>query len=186
MQDNIFIFRWIIRILKLAVMVCKFTGLYISVLTMIVLGIIESKFHIRSGSIAGHIEMIILYLSFIPVPFITIQNVVRMVKTDFSLKEFIYKVLNKRQRETFENIDKSLVGLESGIVLGKTKNTYLVMEEHSEGHIMVVGGQGSGKSSSVAIPTLLNYNSSIFAIDIKGELSETCKNYRKKDIQPIK
>jgi len=54
------------------------------------------------------------------------------------------------------------------------------MEEHSEGHIMVVGGQGSGKSTSIAIPTLLNYNSSIFAIDIKGELSETCKNYRKK------
>lgn len=180
MQDNIFIFRWILRIFKLAVVVCKFTGLYITVLTMIVLGILESKFHIKSGSVASDIEMIILYLSFVPIPFITIQNIVRMVKADFCLKEFIYKALNKKQGKTFENIDKSLVGLESGIVLGKTKNTYLVMEEHSEGHIMVVGGQGSGKSTSVAIPTLLNYNSSIFAIDIKGELSETCKNYRKK------
>ena len=181
MQDNIFIFRWIIRILKLAVMVCKFTGLYITVLTIIVLGILESKFHIKSGSVASDIEMIILYLSFVPVPFITIQNIVRMFKADFSLKELIYNVLNKKQGEkTFENIDKSLIGLESGVVLGKANNKYLVMEEHSEGHIMVVGGQGSGKSTSVAIPTLLNYNSSIFAIDIKGELSETCKNYRTK------
>lgn len=180
MQDNIFIFRWIMRILKLVVILCKFTGLYITVLTMIVLLFLESKFNIKSGSIASDIEMIILYLSFIPVPFITIQNVIRMFKADFSLKEFICRVLNKKQGKTFENIDKSLVGLESGIVLGKINNKYLVMEEHSEGHLMVVGGQGSGKSSSVAIPTLLNYNSSVFAIDIKGELSATCKNYRKR------
>lgn len=179
MQDNIFIFRWIIRILNLTVKVCKFTGLYIPVITIIILGIIESKFKIRSGSIASDIEMIILYMSYVPVPFILIENVVRIFKSDFSLKELISDVLNKKQGETFENIDISFVGLESGVVLGKTNNKYLVMEEKSEGHIMVVGGQGSGKSTSVAIPTLLNYNSSIFAIDIKGELSETCKNYRK-------
>lgn len=70
------------------------------------------------------------------------------------------------------------MGLESSVVLGKLSTNYIVMPEHSEGHLMVIGGQGSGKSTSIANPTLLNYNSSILAIDIKGELSDTCRSYR--------
>jgi type IV secretion system protein VirD4 len=42
-----------------------------------------------------------------------------------------------------------------------------------DGHILVIGGAGSGKSSCVAIPTLRNYwDGRFLAIDIKGELAE--------------
>ena len=43
---------------------------------------------------------------------------------------------------------------------------------------MVIGGVGSGKSSCVAMPTIRSWNSRIFAIDIKGELSGYAKQYR--------
>jgi len=48
---------------------------------------------------------------------------------------------------------------------------YFFKSENTDGHILVCGGAGSGKSSSIAIPSLLAWNSRIFAIDIKGELS---------------
>jgi len=51
------------------------------------------------------------------------------------------------------------------------KPQYFTKSEQTDGHILIVGGPGSGKSSGLAIPSLLAWRSSIFAIDIKGELS---------------
>lgn len=174
-------------VLKLLVKALGFTGLYLPIITLIVLRFLESKFNIqvKSGNTMDNLEFIVILLSIVPVPFITLQNIIRLGKPDFSLIGSVYSLIESRNRtkannshKTYEKVDKELIGLESGVVLGKINRDYLVMEEKSEGHIMVVGGQGSGKSTSVAIPTLLNYNSSIFAIDIKGELSESSKSYR--------
>ena len=49
-------------------------------------------------------------------------------------------------------------------------------EESEDGHIMIVGGVGSGKSSCLAIPSLLSWNERVFAIDIKGELYAKTKH----------
>lgn len=60
----------------------------------------------------------------------------------------------------------------TGIVLGKYKNKYVCKKLTEDGHIFLLGGSGSGKSSCYVIPTLLtNLNVRIFAVDIKGELS---------------
>lgn len=64
-----------------------------------------------------------------------------------------------------------------GIVLGKDIKTrkYVGKRIEDDGHIFIIGGSGSGKSSCYVIPSLLmNKEASIFAIDIKGELS--CKS----------
>lgn len=42
----------------------------------------------------------------------------------------------------------------------------------SEGHIAVVGGEGSGKSAGIIKPTLRTWGGAICATDIKGELSD--------------
>lgn len=43
--------------------------------------------------------------------------------------------------------------------------------EELDGHVLVVGGAGSGKSSCIAIPTLRDYwHASALVVDIKGEL----------------
>lgn len=174
-------------LLKIVFKLIKFTGFYFVILGYLILDYEDYKFN--RGELPTFIshetwELLVLIIFGIGVVLsilTTIQNIIRIVKPDFSFYALIarHRTLKRKEvGETFENVDKSLVGLDSGIVLGKMKRDYLVMEEQAEGHIMVVGGQGSGKSSCVAIPTLLNYTSSIFAIDIKGELSEVSRNFR--------
>lgn len=173
-------FTLLMAFFKLLIKFIGFTGLYLPIIMLIILRIIEDKFNIPvvAGNTMDNVEVVVMLLSLVPVPFITLQNIIRLGKPDFSFIEWIASKRSRKDNGTFEKVDRELVGLESGVVLGKMSRQYLVMEEQSEGHIMVIGGQGSGKSTSIAIPTLLNFNSSVFAIDIKGELSETCKNYR--------
>ena len=58
-----------------------------------------------------------------------------------------------------------------GIVFGKSKDKYVCKDINEDGHIFLIGGSGSGKSSCLVIPTLLvNPDTRVFATDIKGEL----------------
>jgi type IV secretion system protein VirD4 len=59
--------------------------------------------------------------------------------------------------------------LPAGFVFGKM-GMYLAKKSTQDGHILVVGGSGSGKSSCLAIPSLLSWRQRVFAVDIKGEL----------------
>ena len=65
-----------------------------------------------------------------------------------------------------------------GIVFGRQGRKYIVKPENVDSHVLVVGGVGSGKSSCIAIPTLRAWCSSVFAIDIKGELYDKSKYHR--------
>jgi len=65
-----------------------------------------------------------------------------------------------------------------GFIFGKHNGSYVVKSEDKDGHIMVVGGVGRGKSSCIAMPTLRAWKSPVFAIDIKGELSDHAKKHR--------
>lgn len=55
-------------------------------------------------------------------------------------------------------------GRKDGVDIGKNMNV--------DGHVIVFGGSGSGKSSCIAIPTLNRYECGVFAVDVKdgGEL----------------
>jgi len=55
----------------------------------------------------------------------------------------------------------------------------IVKDEAEDGHILVVGGVGSGKSSGIAIPSLLAWRERVFCIDIKGELYKQTQRIRK-------
>lgn len=65
-----------------------------------------------------------------------------------------------------------------GIVFGKSEGNYIIKPESKDGHTLVVGGVGSGKSSCVAMPTIRAWQSRIFAVDIKGELLIYARKYR--------
>jgi len=85
---------------------------------------------------------------------------------------------------------KRILGLEStevrqqqtpsrGFVFGRDSSGYFVIKhENKDGHIMIVGGVGTGKSTCIVMPTLRVWKSRIFVIDIKGELSSYAKKYR--------
>ena len=66
----------------------------------------------------------------------------------------------------------------TGIVLGKYRGKYVCRDINADGHVFLIGGTGSGKSSCNVIPSLLaNPDASIFAVDIKGELSFKTAKY---------
>ena len=65
-----------------------------------------------------------------------------------------------------------------GFVFGKHNGNYIVKPEDKDGHILVVGGVGRGKSTCIAMPTLRAWKSPVFAVDIKGELSAYASKYR--------
>ena len=82
-------------------------------------------------------------------------------------------------------VDKQLLHKKPcGIVFGKDVHTgrYVCQNTDRRGiaHELIIGGSGSGKSSSLIIPTLLvNQEKTVVAIDIKGELSRKTVDLQK-------
>lgn len=70
-----------------------------------------------------------------------------------------------------------------GIFFGirQSRNTiyYIGKPQSIDGHTLVVGGAGSGKSSCIALPTLRSWEGTFLAIDIKGELLQYAAAFRK-------
>lgn len=78
---------------------------------------------------------------------------------------------------------KILTSSDQGIVFGKIKEGFgqyklLCKPSYVDGHIVINGGSGLGKTKSVAIPTLFRWNGSAVVVDIKGDLSSTTRTFR--------
>lgn len=59
----------------------------------------------------------------------------------------------------------------TGVFFGEKNGKYVCQDEMIDGHVLVLGGPGSGKSTSIAIPTVRTWQKgSMFVIDIKKEL----------------
>lgn len=82
--------------LKMAISFLKFTGLYLPVITCIIIMVVLDKFNLRPtrGSLGDIMSMAIVYLSIVPVPFICIGNVIRLGKPDFSFISLIKNFMN--------------------------------------------------------------------------------------------
>lgn len=63
-------------------------------------------------------------------------------------------------------------GVVFGVKHGSYKDFIIGMPQGEEGNIAVIGGNGSGKSASIAEPTLRTWRKAMCATDIKGELSK--------------
>lgn len=76
-------------------------------------------------------------------------------------------------------VDKKLMSKKPiGVMFGKYKYRYVCKKPDEDGHVIILGGSGSGKSSTVIIPMLLcNKDVGSFCIDIKGELSYKASDY---------
>lgn len=75
---------------------------------------------------------------------------------------------------------------ESAFLFGKALDEYVGKFQDEDGHIAIFGGSGSGKSSAIAIPTILTWKSPIFAFDFKGELVARARKRKSKIINMIK
>ena len=67
----------------------------------------------------------------------------------------------------------------AGVVFGSLGKTLIEKPPTVEGHVLVVGGTGTGKSRGVVIPTLFRWPGAALVVDIKGELSRITGDRRK-------
>lgn len=81
-----------------------------------------------------------------------------------------------RFAEGFEIKETGLLG--DGVVFGKFEKKLVTKPPSIEGHALIVGGTGSGKTRGVIIPTLLKWPGAVIIMDIKGELSRITKDRR--------
>lgn len=131
---------------------------------------------------------ILWYMCYVLAPLTFSQNIVRMVKKDRSFS-WLGFLKNRQARGIEAKADGNTIKLISsdklqGVVFGKQNGKYAIMPETTDGHILVIGGAGSGKTASIAIPTLMSWKERVFAIDIKGELYQ--KTAKARGIENIK
>jgi len=143
-----------------------------------ILGILQTIF-LRGNHFPGYIWG----LAWLVCLYFFVQNMVRMISKDgsFSLLALIFGQRGSRRERAAMNpaAAKALtVGTPQGVIFGRRGGHYIVKPETLDGHVLTVGGAGSGKSSCLAIPTLLSWRSGVFAIDIKGELFEKTQHAR--------
>lgn len=118
---------------------------------------------------ADRFFLLLMSPSFLLMAYITIQNLVRLITQDPDFKLIVFAHGKSMEKKATDPTIKELYG-ESGVMFGESKGKLLVKPETQDGHVLVIGGAGSGKSSCVAIPTLNRWHESAFVIDIKGEL----------------
>lgn len=109
------------------------------------------------------------------VAFFIIIIIVMYIITEYS--NTAKKIKNKN--ENLKNI-KISDNAAQGIVFGKVKKKsekVAYSEFEAEGHILITGGSGSGKTSSVLIPTMqrLTEEQCSYCIDIAGDITQNIK-----------
>ena len=79
----------------------------------------------------------------------------------------------KKKLQKQSGLKRSRWSAASGLVFGKSKLGLIVnVPVKTEGiHVCTVGGTGSGKTSTILIPTLLHFKGNFFAVDISGDIS---------------
>ena len=85
---------------------------------------------------------------------------------------------HEKKRAMYPDVPQELLfDTPTGIMFGMWKGKYVCLDiSRYDGHQFIIGGSGSGKSSTLLINTILaNPDARIMALDIKGELSYKAK-----------
>lgn len=107
----------------------------------------------------------------------TTQNVIRVTSKNKNY-EVWSKIAKTKNANENGQYSKLLSGNPEGFIFGRLQTNFVRKAVSMDGHILTIGGAGSGKSSCVAIPSLMSWESRVFAVDIKGELYEKTKGHR--------
>lgn len=104
----------------------------------------------------------------------------------------LHKESAQKKAATYPKVPKKYLSKEpEGVILGTYKNQYVRIPTKEIYHYCIIGGSGSGKTSTVLLDTLLaNFATGkndflTFAIDIKGELHEKSTYSHSPDIMVV-
>ena len=168
------------KLLKVLINIIALTGIWVvPVIQVVLLQMID-------GFMVSHIYLI----SFAAMGWIMINNIWSMVCEGKELSEFVIgdglipdsnikkEPLQKRSA-MYPVVPQELLSSEpDGIILGKWRSKYVRIPLSKVFHYCILGGPGSGKTSTILLDTLLAnfatklHKFQVFAIDIKGELNQ--------------
>ncbi|MDR2149193.1 MAG: type IV secretory system conjugative DNA transfer family protein [Tannerella sp.] len=97
-----------------------------------------------------------------------------------------YERAAEEQMAKDPQISYELIDHDGGVVFGEKYGDTIAKPEEKDGHVLVIGGVGSGKTTCIAIPTLLSWKNRVFAIDIKSELHKETTKKRPDKLQNIR
>lgn len=170
---------------KLFIRVCKATGgwlffSYVVIMTgflseFAMIGFSKTLKRLIDDANRIPLQGIWFYTGLVIMVAISFRNIVRHVtgNQELKLRDIIFKGVHKVDTLKGDSSRlKTKIKAISGVFFGKVGNNYVTKKETEDGHVLVIGGAGSGKSSCIAIPSLTTWQDRIFAIDIKGELAE--------------
>ena len=66
-----------------------------------------------------------------------------------------------------------------GIILGDANGHLISLPSNTEANLFAAGTPGSGKTTGLVIPSCLRFGGSVLAVDIKGDIFNTCRETRK-------
>ena len=168
------------NLLETLINIIAFTGIWVVPVIQVILPQIY----------AGFMDLHIYLISFAAMGWILINNVWSMVCEGKRLNEFaigdglipdssISKEPLQKRSAMYPAVPTELLSVEpEGIILGKWKSKYVRIPLNKIFHYCILGGPGSGKTSTILLDTLLaNFATKkgefqTFAIDIKGELHQ--------------
>ena len=157
-----------------------YTGIWIQPIMMVALHRVLRLIYWRRG-VSWQAWLIAFGLSFLPSLYVWCGNKItrKNGKKKYGLMDVI---LNKatpyydtgKVEAMYPDVPAELLYQEpTGVVFGRWHHKYVCHSLANDGHVLVIGGSGTGKSSALAIPTLLcNPDIPILALDIKGELHQ--------------
>lgn len=92
-----------------------------------------------------------------------------------------------KQKAMYPSVPKALLSKEpEGFILGKYKNAYVRKLLFNDGHVCIVGGSGTGKTTCYIIAEILaNQKVSIFAFDLKGDISRKAVKYGAENVRIV-
>jgi type IV secretory pathway TraG/TraD family ATPase VirD4 len=180
----------------------SFTGIWTCPITYFLIFECFNELYKRSIIITPLLERAILMLGLLPMMWIAYVNILSYEKDDkrcFNLGEgFISEMSHEKRKATYPLIPTKLLvdkhKFNDGFILGtKDKRHYVSypIETNSLPNTIIIGSTGSGKTSSFYINnlvTMLNQSQSqttIYAIDVKGELHETCVSQSDKNVMVV-
>lgn len=88
----------------------------------------------------------------------------------FATSDIITNLLGRKKKQDLGTLRKNTHKKARGIRFGKMERKVVYSPTESEGHVAVVGGSGTGKTSAMLIPTLRSWTGHFFTIDISGDI----------------
>lgn len=161
------------KVKKTNKIITKISWVYI-IFTLCVSPFIKLAF--KQVESAKDVPMAIIFLALIGVGFYYIFKYLKKAKDKLFMTGKTETFGKARFSEVGEVLKTGLQG--AGIVFGKMGHKLITKPPEVEGHTLVVGGTGTGKSRGCVIPTLLKWKGSALVIDVKGELSKITSERR--------